>query len=195
MPTTVLLYENFANGIPGSWTVIHGGSGRGGNPDATWNADLPAYHPILVPPYAIADSDRLGSGQTMDEQLITAAVGPWNYPHVTLDFDHKFKYWADGLAEKADVDVRSLATVHTWVNVARFSGADAAGHVSIDLTPYVSSPSLEIRFHYYDAQYEWYWAVDDVTIRGNQGQVCSGPAIFRDGFESGNTAAWASTVP
>ncbi len=90
--------------------------------------------------------------------------------------------------------MRSAATGNNWVNLRRFAGADASGHLSADLTPY-SAANLQVRFRYYDAQYEWYWAVDDVAIRGENEPICAGLPFFSDGFEAGNTAAWTSTVP
>lgn len=192
VPTSVLLYENFAGGLPGSWTVVDGGTGSGAA--ATWTTANPGGRTLLVPPFAIADSDNLGSGQTMDEQLITAAVATTGFSHVSLELEHYFRYYNQGLAEKAEIDVRSTATGNNWVNLRSFAGADATGHLSVDLTPYVAA-NLQLRFHYYNAQYEWYWAIDDVTIRGDHGQVCAGGSFFSDGFETGNTNAWGSTVP
>ena len=192
VPSTSLLYENFAAGMPATWTVVDGGTGTGAA--ATWTTANPGARTLLVPPFAIADSDRLGTGQTMDEQLITPPVATTGFGHLSLELDHAFRYYASGQAEKADIDVRSTATGGNWVNVRRFEGADNSGHLSIDITAYAAA-NLQVRFHYYNAVYEWYWAVDDVAIRGDNGQVCAGGAFFSDGFESGNTTAWSFSQP
>ena len=191
LPRTNLLSENFAGGLPGSWTLVHGGSGSGSA--ATWTTTNPGGRSLLVPPFAIADSDQLGSGFTMDEQLITPAVATTSFGHITLELEHAFSYYEPGQAEIADIDVRSAATGNNWQNLSRLT-ASAAGHVSLDLTPY-SAANLQVRFHYSNAQYELYWAIDDITIRADNGQVCAAGPFFRDGFEAGNTAAWSLTVP
>ena len=44
-----------------------------------------------------------------------------------------------------------------------------------------------MRFHYYQADFDWYWAVDDVTVLGNNGLVCNP-------FDPGPTAAFTGPV-
>ncbi len=192
VPTTSLVFENFAGGIPGTWTLVNGGTGSGAA--STWTTANPGGRTLLVPPFAIADSDRLGTGQTMDEELITPAVSTTGFTNVSLELEHVFRYYTSGQAEKGDIDVRSTATGGNWVNVRRFDSGDVSGHLSVDLTPY-SAANLQVRFHYYNAVYEWYWAIDDVAIRGDHGQICAGGAFFSDGFESGNTSGWSFSQP
>lgn len=192
VPTTSLFFENFAGGIPGTWTVVDGGTGSG--PASTWTTTNPGSRSLLVPPFAIVDSDELGTGQTMDEQLITPVVSATGFSHVSLELEHAFRFYTQGQAEKADIDVRSSVTGGAWVNVERFDSGDVSGHLSVDLTAYAAA-DLQVRFHYYNAVFEWYWAIDDVTIRGDHGQVCAGGAFFSDGFESGNTAGWSFSQP
>lgn len=192
VPTTTLLFENFAAGIPAGWTVVNGGSGSGAA--STWTTANPGGRSLLVPPFAIADSDELGTGQSMDEELITPAVSTTGFGHVSLELEHAFRYYAQSQAEKADIDVRSTATGNAWVNVRRFDNGDVSGHLSVDLTPYAAA-NLQVRFHYYNALFEWYWAIDDVTLRGDHGQVCAGGAFFSDGFETGNVSGWSFAQP
>ena len=82
-----------------------------------------------------------------------------------------------------------------WVNVARWQ-ADTSGTVSIDITAHAAGETdLQVRFHYYNASYEWWWAVDDIFLLGNNGYVCEWTPFFEDGFESGDTTAWSATAP
>ena len=191
LPTTTLLFENFAAGIPATWTIVDGGTGTGAA--ATWTTTNPGGRTLLVPPFAIADSDELGSGSSMDEQLISPVVDTRGFTEVKLDLDHFFRFYESNQPEIADIDVRSTATNNNWINLARFT-SNAAGHLSLDLSPY-SAADLQVRYHYYNATYEWYWAVDDIAIRANNGRVCAGSPLFADGFESGNTLAWSLTSP
>ncbi len=171
--TTTLFSEDFSGAFPGSWTVVNGGTGSGAA--STWTTSNPGAQTVpLTAPFAIADSDTLGSGYTMDEELISAVVDCTGYAGVELRFAHDFNYYDYSLAEKGDVDVRSSATGGTWVNVQRFEGADASGSVTVDITAQAAGQSdVQLRFHYYDAQYEWWWAVDDIAVLGNNGFICN----------------------
>jgi len=174
---TTLFLEDFSGGIPADWTVVDGGT----QPDpptqpTTWttgetdNSDSVA----LTAPFAIADSDGLGSGYTMDEQLISPLVDCTGFAAVELQFAHVFKYYSGGGSEVGDVDVRSSATGGAWTTVASYSGASASGTVRIDISAQaVGQTDVQVRFHYHDAEYDWYWAVDDIELIGNNGAVCN----------------------
>lgn len=190
---TPVFSEDFAAGIPGTWTVIDGGTG--GGVAGTWTSAPTGNTPGgLAAPYAMCDSDTLGSGQDMDEQLISPPLDATGFGQVELRFAHDFNHYSGGLDEKGDVDVRSSATGGAWVNVERFQGGDASGVVTVDVTAQAAA-DLELRFHYWDARFEWWWAVDDVEVLGNNGYVCTAPPVFADGFESGDTSAWSGSAP
>ena len=191
VPTSTLLAETFDTGIPMAWTVDHQGTGKGEG--STWTTDDPGLRNLFPTPYAIVDSEFLGPGVTMDERLISPVIDTTAYTNLALRFQHHFR-WLDGeMDEKADVEVRSGATTGTWTPVLQYQGADAAGAAEADLTTF-GAADLEIRFRYYDAEWEWWWAVDDIELLGDNGRVCF-TGIFSDGFESGDTTAWSSTVP
>ncbi len=175
---TTLFLEDFSGTFPGDWTVVDGGT----NPDPpvvgqTWTTEATDNSGSvgLTAPFAIADSDGLGNGGfIMDEQLISPIVDCTGFSQVELQFAHVFHYYSGGGDEQGDVDVRSSATGGIWVNVANFSGGDASGTVRLDITSQAEGQSdVQIRFHYYQADYDWYWAVDDVVIQGNNGLVCN----------------------
>jgi hypothetical protein len=80
-----------------------------------------------------------------------------------LEFDH---YFNQNGAELADVDVRSSLTGGSWVNVGRWS-ADTVNpqSESFDITAQAAGAAdLQIRWHYYLANFEWYWYVDNVVV-------------------------------
>jgi len=187
-----LLLEDFASGIPGNWTVVHNGTATGDA--ATWTTENPGGVNLpLTEPFAIVDSDHAGSGATHDEELITRQVDCSTYDKVELRFNHEYRWWSGGGNEQADVDVRSAATGGAWVNVANYSGQDASGNEEIDISDLAAGqPDVEIRFHYHDAWYDYWWAVDDVQIYGGQ-YDCGAETglIFADGFESGDLSNWS----
>ena len=164
----IVLSESFSGGIPGSWTVIDGGSGGGAA--STWTTANPggrSFSSPLVQPVAIVDSDTAGDGVLQDEQLITPVLNLSSAASVTLEFDQYFQWYDGDGDEKGDVDVRSSLTGGAWVNVFRNQGADSPNpdHRTINITGQAAGASnVQIRFHYYDGAYEWFWEVDNVKV-------------------------------
>jgi V8-like Glu-specific endopeptidase len=193
-----LFYESFAAGLPGAWTVVDGGTGTG--PASTWTTTNPGDR--MVPsaePFAIADSDEHEIGMLMDEQLISPVVDARGFSGLELQFTHDFNWYELGFEEIGDVDVRSTATGGAWVNVASYQGADFDGTETFDLSAFAAGrPDVQVRFHYHNARFEWWWAVDDVYLLGNNGYRCQvfdpATSIFDDGFETGDLSAWSTAV-
>lgn len=192
---TTLFFDDFLGGFEAGWTVIDGGTGSG--PVATWTTENPAERLVpLLDPFALADSDELGIGEIMDEQLLSPVVDTSGFEGIRLQLAHQFNWYPLGLDEQGDIDIRSAATGGEWINLVNFSGERIEGTDSFDLTPWAQGQTdVQIRFHYYDARFEWWWALDDIYILGNNGFVCHPftADIFADGFESGDTSAWTST--
>jgi len=192
---TQLFFEDFSGPFPGSWSIVDGGTGTG--PAQTWTTANPDGRTLaLTDPFAIADSDALGTGTTMDEELISQVIdASGTFDTLELAFDHHFRFFNGGGNEQADVDVRSTATGGVWTNVQNFSGADAIGAVAIDVSAQAQDQTdFQVRFHYWDVSFDWWWAVDDIYLRGGS-YVCQEIApLFSDGFESGSTSAWTLVV-
>jgi len=189
-----LMLETFAAGIPVDWTVVHNGTATGAA--ATWTTDNPGGRTLaLTEPFAIVDSDAAGSSATHDEQLIAPPVDCTGYQQVELRFNHDFHWYSGGGDEQCDVHVRSGATGGAWVQVANFSGGDASGQAVVDISAQaVGQTDVEVRFHYYDAAYDWWWAIDDIEIVGGNFVCDSFDEVFADGFESGDSSAWSGTT-
>ena len=168
-PLTLQLSENFAGAIPG-WSVVDGGST--GGPTLTWSTTNPGGRSLpLTAPFMIVDSDAAGTAPTFDDELVSPAVDVTGFGSVSLQFAHDFRWYSGGPDEQADVDVRSSVTGGAWVTLVNYSGGSASGTVSLDLTPYVAT-DLQVRFRYYNSQYDWWWAIDDVAFLGSNGFVC-----------------------
>lgn len=170
-----LLNVNFSAGIPAGWTIVDGGSGGGAA--ATWTTANPGNRSIGAPfsaPFAIIDSDRAGTTPTQDEQLITPALNASSCAQTILEFSNQFRRNA---AEIADVDV-STNGGSSWTNALRMQGA-SDGYTTpntkvLDISAAIAgNPSnVKVRFHYYNAQFEWWWAIDNVRVRCTQ-PVCA----------------------
>lgn len=173
----MLLAEDFSGGIPGTWTVIDGGSGGGAA--ATWTTNNPAGRPIDPPftdPFAIVDSDFAGENATQDEQLISPLVNASGCTTVGLTFSNQFRWFLFNEDEQADVDV-STNGGSNWINVLKMQGGDDGypkpNTKNIDLTTIASGHSdVKIRFHYYQGSFEWWWAVDNIELTCTGNPTC-----------------------
>jgi hypothetical protein len=133
----------------------------------------------------------------MDETLITPLLDATTAEDVTLDFEHVFEWFSDGGDELAEVAVRSTATAGAWVDVATFADDSTAGTVHLDLTPQAAGTAdLQLRFRYSQADFDFWWALDDIVVLGQGTAVCTPhDPLFTDGFESGGTTAWSAEIP
>ena len=108
----------------------------------------------------------------MDESLITPTIDLSSGLTASLEFDHFFNLYQ---TEVADADVRSTLTGGSWVTVKTW-GADTANpeHEIIDITAEAAGVNdVQIRWHYYNANFEWYWYVDNVVVSFTSPGGCS----------------------
>jgi hypothetical protein len=163
---TVIYQTNFTGGLPGGWSTVNGGSTADTWSATTeWGSRTSAY---WTGTFMIADSDLAGNGNTMDEELITGGIDCSDYRNVTLKFNHYFEYSEFNWDEICDVDVR--VDGGDWENIASYRGQNAEGVVELPLSPFGAdgNPNVQIRWHYYNALWEWWWGIDDVSISGVQ---------------------------
>ena len=74
------------------------------------------------------------------------------------------------------MDVLSSATNGQWVNVLRQQGAGSSNpdHRTQDITAQSAGASnARVRFHYYNAHYEWFWQLDNVKVDYATAPSCS----------------------
>ncbi len=159
--TQVFLDENFDSGIPGEWTITDGGDSN----DTWYGATDYSGDDLDGTPFGFVDSDAAGSSVNMDEILESPAVSPSGYTTYYLSFD---QYFRDFMGDE-DADVQAWDG-SAWQTVASFTGADYGSWSSpdnqiIDVTAHVNS-NMKVRFHYYNANFDYYWAVDNVKIYG-----------------------------
>ena len=136
---------------PTGWSVVDNiGNGNGWDTSSAFDqGNLAGFGEC-----AAIDSDYYGSGVAVDGELITPSF-PVNGLGTEFGFDHYFNWFGP---EFADVDISVGGGA--WTNVLQYT-ADTEGHVAIDLDPYVGM-NVEFRFHYYNADYEYYWHIDNV---------------------------------
>ncbi|MBN1351977.1 S8 family serine peptidase [candidate division KSB1 bacterium] len=177
LSTTVTVFsENFNGGLPASW-----------NADPFWREDDPGnrnaefddiYEPgtikvgydIWDAPFMIIDSDHAGQVD-LDATLISPIIDCSIYSDLQLVFDNWFQNYYDGYNEVGDVDLR--VNGGAWINIARFESdmymniIDAGREIVVPLPENTNfKNSLQFRWHYYNANYDWFWGIDNVKLVG-----------------------------
>ncbi len=113
--------------------------------------------------FAFVNSDAAGFSASLDEYLVSPVINATGLTGaLVLDFDQYF----NELGDNADVDVWDGTQ---WVTVLAQSGSvvgsfTAPDHQSIDITAYANA-NLQVRFHYYNANWTYYWAVDNFEVK------------------------------
>jgi len=156
---TYIWMQDFNAGMPGDWTY-NDYLGNGGwqintayprDNDTGGGGDCAAI-----------DSDKYGSVDIDGDMITPAFTVPAG---ASLEFDHSFRYYSGGGDEQADLDIR--VDGGAWSNLLNYSGASfgypGGEHVSVDLSAY-EGQSVEMRFHYYQANYDYWWQVDNVGL-------------------------------
>ena len=156
--------EDFAGGLPGTWSVTNAGAAAG-----AWQVTAArSANSLNGSNFLLADSDAPGSGTTTNTSITTAPLDVSAASTLSLEFDEYFRVYTSGGTETGTVEVLANGA---WTQVLQHT--EAGGSVGswtspnaqvIDLTPYISS-ALQLRFTYQGA-YDWYWAIDNVALRG-----------------------------
>ncbi len=150
----IVLNETFdGSTLPANWQVSGTPGWSFDNPGARENSTGGAGN------MAIADSDVAGQ-VPMDTALQTPALNLSTASSVKLVF--KTDFYPGGVST-ADVDV-SIDSGATWTNIWRTTGVDAIGTVTLNVPEAAGQSNVLFRFHYYNANYDWYWQVDDVVV-------------------------------
>ncbi len=165
--TTPFLTENFTpTTTPAGWTVIDN-AGTG----AVWRFNNPGSRTNLTGGtgnWAMADSDNAGA-LNMDTELRTPALNLSSVSTARLLFKTDFRYYTLDPAEVADVDVSVNGAAGPWTNVWKKTGDYRGPRTEVvDLTALAAGQSnVMIRFHYYNANFDWWWEIDDVVVESN----------------------------
>jgi hypothetical protein len=159
------LFESFdGTTTPAGWTVIDNAS-----TGAVWAFDDPGGRGNMTGGtgnFAIADSDIAGT-VNMDTELRTPVLDFSGLTTVNLVFKTDFYWYSGSLSEVADVDVSVNGAAGPWNNVWRKQGASYRGpHTeTIDISALAAGQAnVMVRFHYYNANWELWWQVDDVMV-------------------------------
>ena len=114
--------------------------------------------------FAYIDSDGIGS-KDLDTSLVSPVFTTSEYANLNLRFKalHRTFTSSDKLALEVKVNGGDWASVG---ETAKSGGrTDPAAEYEFDLSPFIAdSESFQVRWRYYDANFEWWAAVDDVLL-------------------------------
>jgi len=144
---------------PNDWTVVNNVGSVG------WSFDNPGERSNKTGGsgnFAVADSDKAGEVK-MDTELRTPIMDFSAAASVNLTFKTHYEPYG---GSKADVDVSTDAG-GSWTTVWGQSTESVNATVGLDLSAHLAEQSQAmVRFHYYDANWSFYWEIDDVTMEG-----------------------------
>ncbi|WP_196140851.1 Calx-beta domain-containing protein [Aliikangiella sp. G2MR2-5] len=126
---------------------------------------------------ALIDSDAAGSSANADSSLMTPVINVSDISSTTLRFVGHYRTYTG--ADQVDLDINVDGA--GWVNVLSF--ATGTQNYEVDLaTQLEGATSFQLRWHYYNANWEWYASIDDVTFGDTscipaEGSVASGYVI------------------
>jgi uncharacterized repeat protein (TIGR01451 family) len=167
-PCYSFLTEDFESSFPPvNWTVVNNGGTCVWTRNDAFATPRPNYAGGLGFA-ADADSDKCGSGTTMDTELRTMTLDLSEVQTATLQYVTAYNDIGVG-GDFADVDV-SVDGGTTWTNLLHWDedhSANGPGElVTLDLTSYAGYSNVMLRYHYYLATYDWWWEVDQVSMAG-----------------------------
>ncbi|MFH1708142.1 MAG: clostripain-related cysteine peptidase [Planctomycetota bacterium] len=161
---TLIYSTEFPVGTPVGWTIMNP-STHAWKPTTTsaFNSLYTFMPPYMQGWFMIVDSRAAGSVD-MDESLVSPGIDCSGYAEVVLAFDHFFRVYE---MEIASVEVR--VGTGAWQPARQFTRNDGsvAGHVYADITAIAAGHAgVSVRWHYYNANWEYYWCVDNVRFYG-----------------------------
>jgi len=153
-------YETFdRTTTPSGWTVVdNAGTGQ------VWKFTDDGARTNLTGGtggFAIIDSDDYDTGGRQDSSLVSPVVNLTSVTTPVIRFNQDFRWLG---SDRADVDL-SIDGGTTWTNVLRQATNVRGPRVTeIPIPQAAGKAQVQVRFHYYDASFEWWWEVDNVLI-------------------------------
>jgi hypothetical protein len=188
-PGDVLLQEDFESWPPAGWTIVNNGG------DCEWQSSATTGRTNYAGGdgfCADADSDLCGMETTMDTELVTPPLDFSGLTAAALTYTSAYRDISDGSGDYADVDISTDGGT-TWTNLLHWDeDHDDVGPgevVNIDLSSYVGSANVIIRFHYVAPGWDWYWEVDHVVITGVGAEM---GGTWDQPISAANTAVYAN---
>ncbi len=162
--------------------TVNNGSGAADGAWRLWNTagnllgnEEPAIE-SMTGNYVITDSDMAGSVD-VDEELITPMIDCTLHKNVGLNFNKNYRVYTEDLghSQTAEVDIRSSDDGVTWGDWANLFHWDrttvteyATGLEQVDISGHADRKFIQVRWRFYNANYDYWFAVDDIKVAGDR---------------------------
>jgi hypothetical protein len=168
----------------GKWT-----RGNTTNSAGSWTLWDTAGPPLSAEPaniaamegkYMISDSDLSGAGVLLNEEMLSPEVDCTAWTNLRLNFNYNYRIYDDvAHTQTAEVDMRSFNPTtgwSGWTNLLHLEMSDVdptadppelSGPQVFDLSAY-DGKKIQLKFHFFDAEYDYWFAVDKVRVSGVQ---------------------------
>jgi hypothetical protein len=153
--TTTLLDDDFST--LANWLVS---TGPGPHTCGDWalSTNSTQRPPNSTGNYAISNSDACGSGsRTSTDMYLTSGLDAGGATGLTLEYDLYYRHYS---GDDATVQVWNGSS---WVTIWADTNTTVQAHHSWDVTAYANA-DFKVKFSYQNASYDWWFAVDNVTV-------------------------------
>ncbi len=160
----------------------------------------PANLPGMEKLYMISNSDLSGAGILLDEEMISPEVDCTGWTKVRLNFNKNYRIYDDPAhTQDAEVDIRSFDAAtgwSPWTNLLHLDASmvpagldppELSGSEVFDLSAY-DSKKIQLKFHFFNAEYDYWFAIDKVRVSGIEVPWEPGPPYFYRILIEENTA-------
>ncbi|MDP2898065.1 MAG: carbohydrate-binding protein, partial [bacterium] len=158
--------------------------------------------------YMISDSDLSGAGILLNEEMLSPEVDCTDWTNVRLNFNKNYRMYDDPSHQQiAEVDIRMFDAVSGWSNWTNLLHLDTSDVDPTADPPELSDPEvfdlsaydgkkIQLKFHFYDAEYDYWFAVDNVRVSGVKPPQIPPGATIRLGPGAGMlTLSWTAFGP
>ena len=166
-----ILSENF-NDTTNNWTTANNSTGNA--PAAiAWtlrNNGFNSFSSNDASQFYLSDNDAGGSGSTANTALTSPSFSTLNFANVNVSFWHNFR--ASGVV-KVEYSVNggtSWITVQTFTSTTGAPTAFAQQNIALPAGA-LNQANVQVRFKYDTTSWEYYWALDNVSVTGTQNQL------------------------
>jgi hypothetical protein len=146
----------------GNWTLASTGT-------VPWALQTAAYGNMTMPstavlPYMTCNVDAAGSGNTSNAvATLTNGINCTNVSDIVLTFDHDWYALSSG--DQAIVDYSTNGGI-SWVNLATWNTSHRNETATLPIPGAAHAANLKIRFTCIQPSWDWWWAIDNVTVTG-----------------------------
>jgi hypothetical protein len=159
--------DDFSGGLS-NWTITNNGGNCVWQSAAIRSETMP---PTAVSPIMAADGDLCGSGTTMNTTAtLTTPLNCSNYNNIYCEFDNDYEILG---ADHAKLDV-STDNGSTWINKFDWTTNHRTSHETQLLPEANGKASVKVRLTYVEPGWDWWWAVDNLCVKGTITGVSNG---------------------